>query len=139
MMKTVDFISLHMPLSPNQMLNDKALRKMKKGLRIINVACGGVIDEGALVRALDSRIVAQVRSITPLYAVMIFSKIFLTVFPSHAYMLSMSLYMLPLMCSLKSLRHLTASRSCTRKFRSPTLTPNFPVRYQSEEITVEAG
>jgi hypothetical protein len=32
---------------------------MKKGVRIINVARGGVIDEDALVKALDSGIVAQ--------------------------------------------------------------------------------
>ncbi|XP_015691599.2 D-3-phosphoglycerate dehydrogenase 3, chloroplastic-like [Oryza brachyantha] len=58
---TADFISLHMPLTPatNKMLNDETFAKMKKGVRIINVARGGVIDEDALVRALDSGIVAQ--------------------------------------------------------------------------------
>jgi phosphoglycerate dehydrogenase-like enzyme len=35
---------------------------MKTGVRIINVARGGVIDEDALVRALDSGKVAQVIS-----------------------------------------------------------------------------
>jgi hypothetical protein len=115
-MKTADFISLHMPLTPatNKMLNDEAFAKMKKGVRIINVARGGVIDEDALVRALDAGIVAQVRYITPPHALMVSSKIFITVFPSDACMFSMSLYRLPLMCSLKSLRHLTASWSCTR-------------------------
>uniref|UniRef100_A0ACD5UVE8 Uncharacterized protein n=1 Tax=Avena sativa TaxID=4498 RepID=A0ACD5UVE8_AVESA len=60
-MTTADFISLHMPLTPatNKMLNDEAFAKMKKGVRIINVARGGVIDEDALVRALDAGIVAQ--------------------------------------------------------------------------------
>ncbi|KAL6844076.1 hypothetical protein ACP4OV_025749 [Aristida adscensionis] len=60
-MATADFISLHMPLTPatNKMLNDEAFAKMKKGVRIINVARGGVIDEDALVRALDSGVVAQ--------------------------------------------------------------------------------
>ncbi|KAL5215341.1 hypothetical protein ABZP36_004493 [Zizania latifolia] len=60
-MTTADFISLHMPLTPatNKMLNDETFAKMKKGVRIINVARGGVIDEDALVRALDSGIVAQ--------------------------------------------------------------------------------
>ncbi|XBJ05239.1 hypothetical protein VPH35_024062 [Triticum aestivum] len=60
-MTTADFISLHMPLTPstNKMLNDEAFVKMKKGVRIINVARGGVIDEDALVRALDAGIVAQ--------------------------------------------------------------------------------
>ncbi|XP_008811205.1 D-3-phosphoglycerate dehydrogenase 1, chloroplastic-like [Phoenix dactylifera] len=56
-----DFISLHMPLTPStsKILNDEAFSKMKKGVRIVNVARGGVIDEEALVRALDSGIVAQ--------------------------------------------------------------------------------
>lgn len=57
-----DFISLHMPLNPAtaKILNDETFAKMKKGVRIINVARGGVIDEEALVRALDAGIVAQV-------------------------------------------------------------------------------
>ncbi|KAL8140294.1 hypothetical protein V2J09_006315 [Rumex salicifolius] len=56
-----DFFSLHMPLMPstNKMLNDKTFAKMKKGVRIINVDHGGVIDEEALVRALDDGNVAQ--------------------------------------------------------------------------------
>ncbi|CAM9003196.1 unnamed protein product [Rhodiola kirilowii] len=57
----VDFISLHMPLTPatNKILNDENFAKMKKGVRIVNVARGGVIDEDALLRALESGIVAQ--------------------------------------------------------------------------------
>ena len=59
---TADFISLHMPLTPttSKILNDETFSKMKKGVRIVNVARGGVIDEEALLRALDSGIVAQV-------------------------------------------------------------------------------
>ncbi|XP_030546831.2 D-3-phosphoglycerate dehydrogenase 1, chloroplastic-like [Rhodamnia argentea] len=58
---TADFLSLHMPLTPttDKIFNDNAFLKMKKGVRIINVARGGVIDEDALVRALDSGVVAQ--------------------------------------------------------------------------------
>ncbi|XP_031267196.1 D-3-phosphoglycerate dehydrogenase 3, chloroplastic-like [Pistacia vera] len=58
---TADFISLHMPLTAAtlRMFNDEAFSKMKKGVRIVNVARGGVIDEEALIRALDSGIVAQ--------------------------------------------------------------------------------
>ncbi|OVA09438.1 ACT domain [Macleaya cordata] len=58
---TADFISLHMPLTPttSKIFNDETFAKMKKGVRIINVARGGVIDEDALVRALDSGVVAQ--------------------------------------------------------------------------------
>lgn len=59
---TADFLSLHMPLTAttSKILNDYAFSKMKKGVRIINVARGGVIDEEALLRALNSGIVAQV-------------------------------------------------------------------------------
>lgn len=59
---TADFISLHMPLTPatSKMFNDESFSLMKKGVRIVNVARGGVIDEEALVRALDSGTVAQV-------------------------------------------------------------------------------
>ncbi|KAI3815230.1 hypothetical protein L1987_14891 [Smallanthus sonchifolius] len=58
---TADFLSLHMPLTPatSKILNDENFAKMKKGVRIVNVARGGVIDEDALVRALDAGIVAQ--------------------------------------------------------------------------------
>lgn len=58
---TADFISLHMPLTAatSKVLNDETFAKMKKGVRIINVARGGVIDEEALVKALDAGIVAQ--------------------------------------------------------------------------------
>ncbi|KAI3802801.1 hypothetical protein L1987_30944 [Smallanthus sonchifolius] len=58
---TADFISLHMPLTPatSKVFNDATFAKMKTGVRIINVARGGVIDEDALLRALDSGIVAQ--------------------------------------------------------------------------------
>lgn len=58
---TADFISLHMPLTPatSKVLNDEVFAKMKKDVRIVNVARGGVIDEEALLRALDSGIVAQ--------------------------------------------------------------------------------
>ena len=59
---SADFISLHMPLtaSTSKILNEENFAKMKRGVRIVNVARGGVIDEEALVKALDSGIVAQV-------------------------------------------------------------------------------
>ncbi|XP_057504200.1 D-3-phosphoglycerate dehydrogenase 2, chloroplastic-like [Actinidia eriantha] len=58
---TADFISLHMPLTSttSKIFNDDNFAKMKKGIRIINVARGGVIDDDALVRALESGVVAQ--------------------------------------------------------------------------------
>ncbi|KAB1213222.1 D-3-phosphoglycerate dehydrogenase, chloroplastic [Morella rubra] len=60
-METADFVSLHMPLTPttSKVFNDETFAKMKKGVRIVNVARGGVIDEDALLRALESGIVAQ--------------------------------------------------------------------------------
>lgn len=56
-----DFISLHMPLTQatSKIFNGETLTKVKKGVRIINVARGGVIDEEALVQALDNGVVAQ--------------------------------------------------------------------------------
>ena len=59
---TADFISLHMPLTPSttKLFDDDTFAKMTKGVRIINVARGGVVDEEALLRALDNGTVAQV-------------------------------------------------------------------------------
>ncbi|MCG3217545.1 MAG: hydroxyacid dehydrogenase, partial [Candidatus Heimdallarchaeota archaeon] len=51
-----DVISLHVPLIPptKHMLNEEAFNKMKDGVIILNCARGGIIDEKALVKALDS-------------------------------------------------------------------------------------
>jgi len=61
---TANFISLHISLTPatKKMFNDDTFAHMKQGMQIINVAKCGVIDEGALLRALDNGIVAQVRT-----------------------------------------------------------------------------
>jgi D-3-phosphoglycerate dehydrogenase len=50
-----DYISLHMPLTPEtkHMINESALRKMKPSAILINTSRGEVIDEKALVRALE--------------------------------------------------------------------------------------
>src|SRR5690606_33168881 len=49
-----DFITLHTPLidATRNILDAKALAKIKKGVRIINCARGGLIDEAALYDAL---------------------------------------------------------------------------------------
>jgi D-3-phosphoglycerate dehydrogenase len=55
-----DFISLHIPLTSESrgILNASAFEKMKPGVRIVCAARGGVIDEAALLQALDSGKVA---------------------------------------------------------------------------------
>jgi D-3-phosphoglycerate dehydrogenase len=55
-----DFITLHVPKTDKtlNMLNAEAFAKMKDGVRIINVARGGLIDEDALKDALDNGKVA---------------------------------------------------------------------------------
>jgi D-3-phosphoglycerate dehydrogenase len=55
-----DFITLHIPLTADtkNLLNEAAFGKMKKGVRIVCAARGGVIDEAALVAALESGKVA---------------------------------------------------------------------------------
>lgn len=52
-----DVISLHMPLNKENyhLLDDRAFSQMKDGVIIINTARGALIDEAALVRALESK------------------------------------------------------------------------------------
>ncbi|HXW40870.1 MAG TPA: C-terminal binding protein [Xanthobacteraceae bacterium] len=51
-----DFVSVHAPLTPatRGLMNAAAFAKMKKGALLINTARGPLIDEAALVAALDS-------------------------------------------------------------------------------------
>lgn len=51
-----DIVSLHVPLKANtrHLIDDAALAQMKPGALLINTARGGLIDEAALVRALQS-------------------------------------------------------------------------------------
>jgi len=55
-----DFISLHLPLSvqTRDMIGPLAFSQMKDGVRIVCAARGGIIDEAALITALDSGKVA---------------------------------------------------------------------------------
>jgi D-3-phosphoglycerate dehydrogenase / 2-oxoglutarate reductase len=56
LLATSDFISVHAPATPQTrgLLNAQAFAKMKKGVLVINTARGPLIDEQALVQALDS-------------------------------------------------------------------------------------
>ena len=56
LLKTSDYVSMHAPLLPatRGMMNAAAFAKMKKGASIVNTARGPLIDEPALIVALDS-------------------------------------------------------------------------------------
>jgi len=55
-----DFITLHTPMTPQtkNILSAEALAKTRKGVRIVNCARGGLLDEAALAAALDAGHVA---------------------------------------------------------------------------------
>lgn len=55
-----DFITVHTPLTPETkgLLNDDTLARCKRGVRVLNCARGGIIDEKALLRALQTGQVA---------------------------------------------------------------------------------
>jgi D-3-phosphoglycerate dehydrogenase / 2-oxoglutarate reductase len=58
--KRADFITLHTPLTEKtkNIIDASAIVTMKKGVRIVNCARGGLVDEAALRAALDSKQVA---------------------------------------------------------------------------------
>lgn len=51
-----DYITVHVPLLPatKNMINAAVFEKCKQGVRVINCARGGIIDNGALLQALES-------------------------------------------------------------------------------------
>jgi D-3-phosphoglycerate dehydrogenase len=55
-----DYITMHMPLTPEtkHMINAKRLASLKKTVRIINCARGGLIDDNALAQALTDGTIA---------------------------------------------------------------------------------
>jgi glycerate dehydrogenase len=55
-----DVVSIHSPLNDNtfHLINDDALARMKSSAYLINVGRGPIVDEAALVRALDQGIIA---------------------------------------------------------------------------------
>lgn len=56
LMAVADFVTIHLPKTKETagMFNDALLEKAKKGQIIVNAARGGLIDEEALARAIDS-------------------------------------------------------------------------------------
>jgi D-3-phosphoglycerate dehydrogenase len=59
-LKIADFITFHTPLTPETkyLLNEKTFKLCKKGVRIVNCARGGIVEEKALVDAIKSGHVA---------------------------------------------------------------------------------
>jgi glycerate dehydrogenase len=55
-----DVISLHCPLMPStrNLIDLAALQKMKRNALLINTARGGLVDEAALIQALDEGLIA---------------------------------------------------------------------------------
>ena len=53
-LKQSDFISLHVPAQEGYVISTKEFNMMKDGAGIVNAARGGVIDEVALVKAIES-------------------------------------------------------------------------------------
>ncbi|MCL5962093.1 MAG: phosphoglycerate dehydrogenase [Chloroflexi bacterium] len=55
LLATSDFISIHVPLTPSTrgFIGRKELQMAKRGARLINCARGGLVDESALLEALD--------------------------------------------------------------------------------------
>jgi D-3-phosphoglycerate dehydrogenase len=60
LLRRADFITLHTPLTEKtrNIIDANALKKTKKGVRIVNCARGGLVDERALIEALKSGQVA---------------------------------------------------------------------------------
>jgi lactate dehydrogenase-like 2-hydroxyacid dehydrogenase len=56
LLETSDFVSLHLPLNEKTKgaFGTKQFNKMKDGSILINTARGGVVDEEALIHALDT-------------------------------------------------------------------------------------
>lgn len=59
-LKHCDYITVHTPMTPDtkNLINADRIRTMRKGVRIVNCARGGIVDEDALADALESGHVA---------------------------------------------------------------------------------
>eukprot|EP00930_Biecheleria_cincta_P105069 TRINITY_DN9759_c0_g1_i1.p1 TRINITY_DN9759_c0_g1~~TRINITY_DN9759_c0_g1_i1.p1 ORF type:complete len:829 (-),score=148.58 TRINITY_DN9759_c0_g1_i1:26-2461(-) len=59
LLNTADVISLHVPLlkATANLINEESIRKMKKGVLLINTSRGGLVDTKALIRGLEEGII----------------------------------------------------------------------------------
>ncbi|MFC1685526.1 NAD(P)-dependent oxidoreductase [Nanoarchaeota archaeon] len=57
-----DIITLHVPYNKetHHMINKKSIKWIKKGARLINTARGGLVDNDALIEALDKGIISEI-------------------------------------------------------------------------------
>lgn len=60
LLATADVVSLHVPLTPatHHLINAERLRRMRPSACLINTARGPIVDEAALVRALEDGVIA---------------------------------------------------------------------------------
>ncbi|MDP2654851.1 MAG: phosphoglycerate dehydrogenase [Candidatus Omnitrophota bacterium] len=60
LIRNADYITLHIPKSSEtkHLIGEKQIEMMKKNVRLINCARGGIIDEKALVKALEAKRIA---------------------------------------------------------------------------------
>jgi D-3-phosphoglycerate dehydrogenase len=60
LLRSVDVVTFHVPLTPETeaMVGGRELASMRRGVRIVNCARGGIVDEAALLDALESGHVA---------------------------------------------------------------------------------
>ena len=55
LLKESDFITLHVPAQDDYIIGETEIKKMKTGVGIVNTARGGVLDEVALVNAIEDK------------------------------------------------------------------------------------
>tara|TARA_B110001450_G_scaffold46543_1_gene43233 strand:- start:5651 stop:6610 length:960 start_codon:yes stop_codon:yes gene_type:complete len=55
LLKKSDFISIHTPFNNSPLINTEQIKLMKTGVGIINTSFGGVLDEVALIEAINSK------------------------------------------------------------------------------------
>lgn len=56
LIRVADIISIHVPLTPStaNLFDHEVIKKVKPGAIIVNTSRGGIVDQDALVKALDS-------------------------------------------------------------------------------------
>lgn len=62
LLKVADFITVHTPLTPETkyIINSENIKLCKKGVKLVNCARGGIIEEKAMVEAIEAGIVSGV-------------------------------------------------------------------------------